>query len=85
MPLAELQRIKHWHARHRVEHPVEYQLWDAMLTLWVAGWVGWIPASAFHQLWAIPLCLLAVAAPGLYCAWRRKAHREQRVRCDWIR
>jgi hypothetical protein len=85
MPLAELQRIKQWHARHRTEHPLESQLWDVVLTMWVVGWVGWIPASAFQQLWAIPLCLLAIAAPGLYSAWRVKAHREHRLRCDWIR
>jgi hypothetical protein len=85
MPLTELQRIKQWHVTHRNDHPVEYQLWDAMLTLWVIGWVGWLPAYAFDQLWAIPACVLSIAAPGLYVAWRQKAHREHRLRCDWIR
>ena len=36
MPLAELQRIKQWHIRRRHDHPLEYGLWDGMLTLWVA-------------------------------------------------
>jgi hypothetical protein len=84
MPLAELQRIKQWHVRHRNDHPLEYQLWDAMLTLWVMGWVGWLPAWAFDELWAVPLCVLAIAAPSLYVAWRNKAHRARRLRCDWI-
>ena len=85
LPLAELQRIKQWHISHRHDHPLEYQLWDAMLTLWVMGWVGWLPVYAFQQLWAIPLCVLAIAAPGLYAGWRTWAHRARRLRCDWAR
>ena len=85
MPLAELQRIKQWHLRHRNERPLEGQIWDAMLTLWVMGWVGWLPVSAFQDLWGIPLCMLAIAAPSLYVAWRTRAHRARRLRCDWVR
>ncbi len=85
MPLDELQRIKQWHMSHRHDHPLEYQLWDAMLTLWVMGWVGWLPVYAFQQLWAIPLCVLAIAAPSLYAMWRSRAHRARRLRCDWMR
>jgi hypothetical protein len=85
MTLAELQRIKNWHVAHRADHPVEYHLWDTMLTLWVMGWVGWIPAYAFDHLWSLPLCLAAIAAPGLYASWRLKAHRAQKLRCDWVR
>ncbi len=43
MTLNELQRIKQWHVHHRQDHPLEYHLWDAMLTLWLMGWVGWLP------------------------------------------
>ncbi|RYF43653.1 MAG: hypothetical protein EOO25_02470 [Comamonadaceae bacterium] len=85
MTLNELQRIKQWHVNHRHDHPLEYHLWDAMLTLWIMGWVGWLPALAFDQLWSAPLCLLAMAAPGLYVSWRVKAHQARRLRCDWIR
>ena len=84
MTLTELQRIKHWHVVHRLEHPLEYHLWDSMLTLWMVGWVGWLPSYVFELLWAMPLCMLSMAAPSLYTAWRNKAHREHRVRCDWI-
>jgi hypothetical protein len=83
MSLDDLQRIKKWHVAHRQDHPVEYQIWDAMLTLWVMGWVGWLPAFAFDALWSAPLCVLAMAAPSLYVAWRLKAHRAGRLRCDW--
>ena len=84
MTLDELQRIKQWHVRHREDHPVEYQLWDAMLTLWLAGWVGWIPAILFDLYWLTPVCITAIFAPTLYAAWRLKAHRQHRVRCDWL-
>jgi len=84
MTLDELQRIKQWHVAHRQEHPLEYHLWDAMLTLWVMGWVGWLPAYAFEYFWSMPLCLLAMAAPTLYAAWRTRAHRARKVRCDWL-
>jgi hypothetical protein len=83
MTLDELQRIKKWHVAHRADHPVEYHIWDMMLTVWVMGWVGWLPAFAFDALWSFPLCALAMAAPGLYVAWRLRAHRQGRLRCDW--
>ena len=85
MPLTELQRIKQWHMGHRHTHPLELQLWDLMLTLWVMGWVGWLPVYAFEQLWAIPLLVLAISAPGLYAFLRTRAHRAKRLRCDWAR
>lgn len=84
MKLDEMQRIRKWHVAHRTEHPVEYHLWDAMLTLWMMGWVGWLPAVACGAWWGMPLCVLAVAAPGLYVTWRLKAHCERRLRCDWL-
>lgn len=84
MTITELQRIKQWHVAHRADHPVEYHLWDMMLTLWVMGWVGWLPAWAFEQLWSTPLCVLSTLAPSLYAAWRQRAHRQHKLRCDWL-
>jgi hypothetical protein len=83
MTLDEMQRIKQWHVAHRRECPLQYHVWDAVLTVWMMGWVGWIPAMAFEALWAMPLCLLGMSAPNLYVAWRLKAHRKHRMRCDW--
>jgi hypothetical protein len=85
MSLDELQRIKRWHVAHQREHPLEYHLWDAMLTLWMIGWVGWIPAFTFGALWAAPLLAAAMSAPTMYVTWRFKAHQAQRLRCDWLR
>ena len=84
MDLEALQRIKQWHVSHQRDHPVEYHLWDAVLTLWLIGWVGWIPALTFEALWSAPLLVLAMAAPSLYVTWRVKAHKSRRLRCDWI-
>jgi hypothetical protein len=84
MTLDELQRIKKWHVAHRRDHPIEYHIWDAMLTVWVMGWVGLLPAYAFDSLWALPLCVLGMAAPGLYVGWRLRAHREHKLRCYWM-
>lgn len=83
MNLAVLQRIKQWHVCHRHDHPVEYHLFDAMLTLWLMGWVGWLPTFMFDAAWAIPLCVVAMASPSIYVTWRIKAHKARRLRCDW--
>ena len=82
--LNELQRIKKWHVAHRAEHPLEYHLLDAVLTIWMMGWVGWMPAMMFDAEWAFPFCALGMALPTLYVRWRARAHAMQRVRCDWI-
>jgi hypothetical protein len=82
--LDDLQRIKRWHLAHRHTHPIESSIWDAMLTFWVAGWVGWFPTYVFGTVWDVPLLVFAIAAPSLYVAWRMKAHRTGRLRCDWV-
>ncbi len=84
MTLNELQRIKQWHVDHRVEHPLEYHLWDLVLTLWLMGWVGWLPACVFGEAWAAPLCFAGTLLPSLYVAWRTRAHRLHQLRCDWL-
>jgi hypothetical protein len=84
LTLSQLQRIKKWHVAHKADHPLEYQLLDMVLMLWVMGWVGWLPALAFEAPWALPLCGLGVALPQLYVGWRIRAHRAQRLRCDWL-
>lgn len=82
--LARLQRIKQWHVMHKDDHPLEYQLWDVMLTLWVLGWIAWVPALALDAPWAYPLCVLCVCVPGLYVRLRARAHHAMRLRCDWL-
>ncbi len=82
--VAKLQRVKNWHATQRGARPVECQIWEAVLTLWMMGWMGWLPAYTFEAPWAYPLCLLGVLAPRLYVRLRARAHEMQRLRCDWL-
>ncbi|APW39110.1 hypothetical protein RD110_19410 [Rhodoferax koreense] len=82
--LKELHRIKKWHVAHKAEHPLEYELLDLVLTLWLMGWVGWIPALMLHVLWTLPLCALAMLLPTGYVRLRARAHQRQRLRCDWL-
>lgn len=84
LTLVDLQRIRLWHLEHRLDHPLECQSWDLMLSLWLMGWVGWLPAFALEMSGAWPLCLLASGAPELYVRWRRRAHQRARLRCDWL-
>jgi hypothetical protein len=84
LSLSELHRIKAWHVEHALDHPVEYQLWDAVLTSWFMGWIGWLPTWVLDAWWAGAPCLLGMAAPRLYVGWRARAHARNRLRCDWI-
>lgn len=84
LTLSELQRIKRWQIAHRAEHPVEYHLWDVVLTIWVLGCVSWLPALALEMTVLLPLCVLAMFSPSLYVRWRKSAHAGHRLRCDWL-
>lgn len=84
LPLCEIQRIKRWHVAHRADHPLEYHLWDAVLTLWVMGCLGWLPALLLNAWWTTPLLAAAFLTPQLYVNFRRRASRAERLRCDWL-
>ena len=85
MTLQQLANIKRWHGTH---HPLrgslELQLWDAMLTCWVMGWMSVPPAIVLGPSWmAMTLCGMLVLAPGAYVALRLRLHRRGVLRCDW--
>ena len=82
--LNKLQRIKKWHVAHKADHPLEYQLLDLVLILWVVACVGWLPAFALDEEWLLPFCLLGMVLPNIYIGWRVEAHKHQRLRCDWL-
>jgi len=84
LSISELQHIRLWHVAHRAEHPLEYHLWDSVLTLWMMGWIGWLPTWTLDVPWASPLCLLCMMTPNLYVGWRARAHAAQRLKCDWL-
>jgi hypothetical protein len=83
LTLKDLQRIKQWHVDHREDNPLEYHLWDTVLTLWLMAWIGWMPALLLDANWALPLCPLGLVLPQLYVQLRSRAHDRQRLRCDW--
>ena len=62
--LNELQRIKAWLVAHKPSHPLEYHSFDAVLTLWMMGWIGWLPVLLFDRWRA-----RAHAAGRLRCDW----------------
>jgi hypothetical protein len=82
--LRQLQRIKRWQVDHQSTRPVEYMTWEAVLTLWVMGWTGWLPAFGLEAPWAYPLCLLGILTPRIYINWRAWAHATGRLKCDWV-
>ena len=84
MTLQQFQDLKTWHTRQGRRHPVERAVWDAVLTLWMLGWVGWPAAFILHLEWAEIACLAALFAPGLYVGLRRRLHNKRRLRCDWM-
>lgn len=83
MTLNQLRDLKRWHVAHRQDHPLEYQVFDAVLTLWLLGWMGVPPALLLDQVMLLPLCLLAFLAPEIYRWLRVRLHRSARLRCDW--
>jgi hypothetical protein len=49
MSLAQLAHLKRWHVQHRWQHPVEFQAWDVMLTVWLLGWIGGAAALVIDE------------------------------------
>lgn len=85
LALSDLQHIRGWMSGHKALHPVEYETWDALMTVFMLGAIGWLPALLLGMLgWALAPCGLALAAPTLYARWRVRAHRLGRLRCDWL-
>ena len=84
MTLQQLSDLKRWHVAHRRDHPVEFQVWDAMLTCWVIGCVGAPAALVIAQPLALAGCAVLFFAPSIYVAMRRQLHRAHRLRCDWL-
>jgi hypothetical protein len=85
MNLEQFHELKLWHQRHLREQPFEKHVWDTVLTLWLAGWVGAPAAFLIHAGWALMLCGAMLFLPCLYVALRRRLHTRGVLRCDWIR
>jgi hypothetical protein len=84
MTLQQYHSLKVWHRRHWRDHPVEKNVWDTILTLWMSGWIGAPAALLIDAPWAEAACMAVLFLPGLYVALRIRLHRRGRLRCDWI-
>lgn len=84
MTFTQLSAMKAWMAAHRADQPIEYHTWDAVLTVWLLGWMG-VPAfMVLDDLWAVLPCVALFFAPRAYCRLRHSLHLQQRLRCDWL-
>lgn len=84
MTLTQMSMIKRWHQAHHRDHGLEYQLWDAMLTCWILGWMG-VPAALLLAPEAgLLACVALYFAPSAYVALRVRLHRRGVLRCDWL-
>jgi hypothetical protein len=83
MTLQQLSSIKQWHLAHPL-HPMEQQVWDGFLAVWVAGWTGLPAAWLMNSASVLMLCGLLVVLPGLYVRLRKHLHRKGALRCDWL-
>jgi hypothetical protein len=84
LPFKELHRIRQWQVAHSEDHPLEFELWDAVITVWLMAWVGCLPMVALEAWWVAPLCALGIMSPQLYVGWRARAHAREQLRCDWL-
>lgn len=84
MTLEQFRNLRLWHLRHMREHPLEKQIWDLVLTFWLTGWVGAPAAFMTRAAWALVICGTLLFLPGAYVNLRRRLHRRQVLRCDWI-
>jgi len=84
MTLAQLTTMKGWMVAHRAGRPVEYHAWDAVLTLWLMGWMGAPACLLLDDPWAVLACVALFFTPRGYLRLRTALHRQRRLRCDWL-
>lgn len=84
MTLNQLSAMKAWMAANRQGQPVEYHAWDAVLTLWLVGWMGAPAFVVLDDLWSELACVALFFTPRAYLWLRHRLHQRQRVRCDWL-
>jgi hypothetical protein len=84
MNLRQLSELKRWHVVHHDDTPLEYHAWDAVLTLWLLGCTGPVPALLLGWTWLELLCVPMFLAPVLYVRLRRWLHARGALRCDWL-
>lgn len=84
MNFHQLTALRAWMQAHRAAHPVEYHAWDAVLTLWLMGWMGAPAGLLLDWPWEVVACVALFFVPPGYLRLRTRLHRRQRLRCDWL-
>lgn len=84
--LKQLQSLKQWRTVQRElhQHRLECAVWEAVLTVWILGWTGWLPTIALHLEPLLPMCMMGILAPQLYIYARARAHARGQLRGDWL-
>lgn len=82
MTLDQFHSLKVWYSGH--PRPLEKNVWDAVLTVWMMGWVGVPTFLLLAQPVIVMACVLAIFVPAAYVSWRVRLHKAGRLRCDWI-
>lgn len=84
MTLNQLSAMRAWMVANRHGRPVENHAWDAVLTLWLMGWMGAPAFIVLDDLWAELACVALFFTPRIYLWLRHRLHQRRRVRCDWL-
>ena len=84
MTLNQFHALKLWHTRHCRDAPLEKNVWDLVLMVWLAAGAG-LPAVLLLGLPLVGVgCVALLFLPRAYVAWRTRLHRNGTLRCDWI-
>ncbi|MFG6448361.1 hypothetical protein ACG0Z6_08900 [Roseateles sp. BYS180W] len=84
MKLNQAEQVCRWMALHGRRHPVEAATWNGVIMLALLGYAV-LPMLVLTQDWLmLPVSLAAVVMPEGYAGARRRLHRRQRLRCDWL-
>lgn len=82
MTLKQLSIVKQWQVRH--QRTIELHAWDAVLTLWLLGWLGMGAELVLSHPHAAVACMGLLLVPKAYVSLRRRLHATGRLRCDWL-
>ena len=75
MTLHQMTQLKRWQVARKQHAPIEYHTWDAVLTVWLMGWMGVPSALLLWQPYGVLLCVAAFFAPAGYARLRERLHR----------
>lgn len=84
MDFAQLSAVKAWMQAHKAVQPIEYHAWDAVLTLWLMGWMGAPAFLLLDEPWEVLACVALFFVPPGYLRLRQRLHQRRRLRCDWL-